>query len=366
LQSVAVFRTPERGTDLALGASASPTLWQELRLIAAGVLLGLTIAIRVLGPLPGAIVVLNLVLQGRPRLPRTIDVYLLSAAATALLTWPYLWPAPFAHFAESIAIMANFAWHGLVLFNGTNYAANDLPRTYLPVLLTIQLTETTLLAIYSGATALGWMLLRRRVALELLVVVTVGGLLPLAGLIALRSTMYNNFRQILFLLPPLLLFAGPGLNALLSSLRFRWMRLLVLLVLVAPGILAILDLHPYEYVYYNQLVGGVRGAEDRFDLDYWHTAFRELTLGLNSIAFSDPNLLGQGSLSIIKPYMRPDFRVEQLGIHPDPRSGGYDYAILSATYNDDNLHPAGQILIRVERDGVTLGVVKAIVGASKH
>jgi len=36
-------------------------------------------------------------------------------------------------------------------------------------------------------------------------------------------------------------------------------------------------LHPEEYIFYNQLVGGVAGAEGRFELDYWGTSIAEAT-----------------------------------------------------------------------------------------
>ncbi len=34
-------------------------------------------------------------------------------------------------------------------------------------------------------------------------------------------------------------------------------------------------LHPYEYVFFNHIIGGVRGAQTRFMLDYWGLAFKE-------------------------------------------------------------------------------------------
>ncbi len=34
-------------------------------------------------------------------------------------------------------------------------------------------------------------------------------------------------------------------------------------------------LHPYEYVYFNPLAGGVRGAQDKYMLDYWGLAFKQ-------------------------------------------------------------------------------------------
>jgi hypothetical protein len=45
--------------------------------------------------------------------------------------------------------------------------------------------------------------------------------------------------------------------------------------LVAPGVLGILTLHPYEYTYFNSLVGGTDGASRRYETDYWCTSYRE-------------------------------------------------------------------------------------------
>lgn len=36
-------------------------------------------------------------------------------------------------------------------------------------------------------------------------------------------------------------------------------------------------LHPYQYVYYNAFVGGIRGAAGRYELDYWAASYREAT-----------------------------------------------------------------------------------------
>lgn len=82
---------------------------------------------------------------------------------------------------------------------------------------------------------------------------------------------------------------------------------LVLLVL-APGIVGIVRLHPYEYIYYNELVGGVRGAFRSFEMDYWCTSYREAMDWINKAA--PPNAL----IAIAPPdqagtnFARPDLR----------------------------------------------------------
>ncbi len=38
-----------------------------------------------------------------------------------------------------------------------------------------------------------------------------------------------------------------------------------------------IELHPYQYAYFNNLVGGVRAADSRYMLDYWGLSFKQAT-----------------------------------------------------------------------------------------
>ena len=144
------------------------------------------------------------------------------------------------------------------------------------------MTETLLLLIYMGLTVLTVSILFKRVALDFLLVVIVGTFLPLIGLILSRASMYDNFRQILFLLPPLILLSGLALDLVFSILNPRALRLVLLTGLAFSGIYPIIKLHPYQYIYYNSLVGGTGGAFRKFELDYWYTAYHEAALWLNN------------------------------------------------------------------------------------
>jgi hypothetical protein len=42
-------------------------------------------------------------------------------------------------------------------------------------------------------------------------------------------------------------------------------------------LIAMIRLHPYQYMYYNFLAGGLRGASAHFETDYWGLAYREAT-----------------------------------------------------------------------------------------
>src|SRR5512144_1916284 len=100
------------------------------QLLLAGVLLGMTMSIRLLGPLPGLIVILYLAFTLRQKSLPVILAYLMCATVVMFLTWPYLWTNPIDHWMDSLVLMVNFPWPGHVLFNGQFYPSENLPFSY--------------------------------------------------------------------------------------------------------------------------------------------------------------------------------------------------------------------------------------------
>ena len=44
---------------------------------------------------------------------------------------------------------------------------------------------------------------------------------------------------------------------------------------IALPVIGMVRLHPYEYVFYNQVIGGARGAQPLYMLDYWGLALKQ-------------------------------------------------------------------------------------------
>ncbi len=54
----------------------------------------------------------------------------------------------------------------------------------------------------------------------------------------------------------------------------RWWRLATAAAVLGPSAVELVRIHPYELSYYNELIGGPRGAWERgFELSYWYDAF---------------------------------------------------------------------------------------------
>ena len=215
-------------------------------------------------------------------------VYAGIALAMMLATWPYLWPDPIARLIESWHVMSQYPWPGQVLFNGQYYRSFDLPRSYLPVLLAIQITEP-IWPLFFFSLALLW---KNK---YLLIATLLWLVLPLAALIISRS-LYDNFRQVIFILPPVFFVCGLGMDWLFRRLRPAHRPRLDRGRADPSGIIAGIQLHPYEYIYYNSLIGGVPGAQGRFETDYWATSYRAAMDYVNGIAPANGKIFVRGSI----------------------------------------------------------------------
>ncbi len=323
-----------------------------IAVLPSAVLLGLTTSTRILGPFAGLIIVyFALRTKGRQAIP-ALAIYAVIAMMVMYLTWPYLWMDPVGHFFESLKVMSLYPWLGLVLFNGVSYQSTNLPYSYLPVLFAVQLTEPVwVLSIAGWAVAIiGGARSEKRGLVELALLWFV---IPLIGFVALRTPLYDNFRQVLFILPPIFLMAGVALEKIKN---IKWQIALVILCLF-PGIAGIVSLHPYEYIYYNRFVGGMDGAQGRFALDYWVISYREAADYVNSVASPNATIWVEGPSHLFALFAREDLKIYSW--HEVERADRYEYVVATTRYDfDKTSYPKAEIVHRIMRGDALLAVIK--------
>jgi 4-amino-4-deoxy-L-arabinose transferase-like glycosyltransferase len=318
----------------------------------AGILLGFSSAVRIVALLIGLILLGYILVTRKWRMLPRLCAYGLIALAVMFLFWPYLWADPLGRLAEVLQNSAYYPDVHLTLFRGALVEASQTPRSYLPVLMPIQLTETTLLLILVGAYAL-----LRKIRWDLVVLFAIWFMLPVLGIIAIRMNLYNNFRQLFFILPPLFLIAGLGLDWLLALVRRRTFQAVLLFLAVLPGLYANITLYPYQYLYYNQLTGGLRGAYREYELDYWNLAFREAQTYINQNAKENANIYAGDAKQTAQTFARPDLVFNALGGRKSDWDE-YEYVIVTTAQNIDEQYDGLPTVFTIERDGVPLVYVK--------
>jgi len=211
-----------------------------------------------------------------PFIPAAILAYLLMG-----LVWPWSVVSPLNPF-RAVEYFSNFfekPWREL--FDGQLIPVIDMPRSYVPTLLAVQLPELMLaLGLCGTAGAIFAIASKadhstaaagRRAALLATVLAV---LLPVLITVATRPAMYNGIRHFIFVLPPLAALGGLA-AAQIADRLVRHGRIavgagvLVLLIGIASPVLDMTRLHPYEYTDYNHLAGGPPRARQNYMLDYW-------------------------------------------------------------------------------------------------
>ena len=209
-------------------------------------------------------------------------LYLTALASTALAllyaTWPYLRLSPWNHLMEIVSLSRRFPYNGEVLFLGQIFKAHQLPASYPWVWLGIAVPVGLLL---SAMTSVLFAFRAKPQPIVSLLTFTLG--LNLIALLVLHPSLYDGLRHLLFLLPLISVLAALGIWETWENLPQGWPRkaLAVSAGLYGAAIgFRMVALHPYEYVYFNDLSGGLKKAAGRFETDYWGAAYREAALWL--------------------------------------------------------------------------------------
>ena len=340
--------------------SPKPTLrlFTNPGVLIAGLVLGFTVSIRVVGPYAGVLVLVYASYRSWRKAILLLIPYTVIALLGCFLTWPYLWGDPVNRLVASLTLMSHFPWPGKVLFQGVLQRPSDLPVYFLPYLMSIQLTEVVPVLFLCGWVLSAWHLIRQRQGVPFFLTI-LWFILPQIGIIINKSVLYDNFRQELFLLPPVFISGGIVLELLFSKVRKAFLRVILLGALILPGIYTDVQLHPYQYIYYNSFVGGLAGAFRNFEMDYWATSFDEAAQYINRVAPSDARVLVSDPVPIFQDYARPDLHLVSLAnIQPDVH---YDYVVLLSNRDaiDTTVCRSVRPTKTIAREGALLTVVKA-------
>lgn len=295
-------------------------------LVLAGAFAGFTASIRPIGLFAGALVMVYWGMRVRGIGWDLLVTYWLIAAWMVYQTWPWLWTAPIHRLWESLRLTADFGGYP-TLYRGVLVSSDSLPWHYYPTLAAVELTLPMLVLFPAGLGIALTRVVTRRLDPPTTVVVGLWFAIPLVALLVLGVDVYNNLRQLHFALVPGFLLAGLALEPLLSRLKNHAVQYALFLALLAPGIVASVQLHPYEYAYFNALVGGVEGAHGKFATEYWCTSLREAMEYINQVAAPGSLVKVKGPTDAAEPFAREDLVVRRVVERP----GDADYIV---TCND--------------------------------
>ena len=194
----------------------------------------------------------------------------------SILLWPYALQSPVKNVLGSYRVMAHFPDTFRQIFEGKVEWSDYMPWYYLPksMSITIPLIVLTGLVLFSIFSRL--LFKNGKVVLYGFVIFTV--LFPMVFVVYEKSNLYSSWRQFLFIYPGIVLLAAIGFHYFFEDLKrkyFIWGAVAWFAVLSIHPLKFMITNHPYYYLYYNQLVGGLKGAYANYETDYYYVSQTE-------------------------------------------------------------------------------------------
>lgn len=291
------------------------------------------------------------------------------AYGVMIVTWPWSALSPLNPI-RGLFSFAEFHYNIRTVLDGTVYRMATIPRLYVPAYIAIKLPLLMLagallamaLAALSAVTRSGI----DRCARHEIAMVAFAAVFPVLCEVTVHGPAFCGLRHFLFVIPPLAILAGVGLDrtvARLAEMRrpFGIAALAMIVAGFAFNAVTLVRLHPYEYLVFNPLVGGLDGASRRYVTDYWFTIMPEAVDGLEAyldrtepVLSHDPNhsysvaICGERAAFVKK--AKPHLRWAEVWETAD--------FFIAPTHMNCDRDSRGKVVVTVRRLGVPLGYVK--------
>lgn len=216
-----------------------------------------------------------------------------------------------------------------LFFRGEIMWAADAPHDYTLWMFAIKAPEVLLVGLVL-AFPLAWFHLREHVAgggdFKRIVgssILILGGFFPLLYLTLTAPALHNGARHFLFAFPALCVCAAWAYLKASDWIgrnrpKLRPVAYLVFAALLVLPLFHLVRLHPYQYIYYNSLVGGPSGAYGSYEGEYWFTSTKHAVERLEDLLETNPRIMPDqdkvrlfilGPWQVAEPFLPDNFQL---------------------------------------------------------
>jgi hypothetical protein len=193
----------------------------------------------------------------------------------AILWWPYALEAPLSNPLEALRVMSSYPLQVKMLFEGQRIDSSQVPWYYLPKWFGIALPLYLLIGSAGGLVLFHYM--GKFFKSPFIPVVLFTAIFPVLYILYKGSVLYDGLRHALFVIPSMVVVAALFfiyIGERIASKPGKYAVAGLVLVLVALPARFMFANQPNEYVYFNELVGGVKGAHGNYETDYYMNSIK--------------------------------------------------------------------------------------------
>ncbi len=191
-----------------------------------------------------------------------------------VVLWPYSHKAPIQRTLEAMKYMEQYATSLRQVFEGKIIWSDNVPAYYLPKYILMTLPEYIILGFLSFFILFRKLKKKDTIWYFILLFVSI---FPVAYIIYKGSNVYGGWRHVLFIFPGIAIIAALGINNLINRFQLKYIRWLITAFVVFLMLLPLRHIianHPHEYIYYNNISGGVKKAYGKYEMDYFYHTLR--------------------------------------------------------------------------------------------
>ncbi len=193
----------------------------------------------------------------------------------SLIFWPYALVDPISHPLKALTIASQFPAQIRILFDGQQIMSTEVPWFYEPKWILISTPLFGLLGLIVSL-VLPSVYKKENKALYIgFLYFTI--LFPLGYIIYKKSVLYDGMRHVYFVYPSIIILAGLTFNYLINRFEKNMKYAVVTLMLLLMALPArwMFANHPNEYVYFNEIEGGIKKAWGNYELDYYMNSVKQ-------------------------------------------------------------------------------------------
>lgn len=192
----------------------------------------------------------------------------------SIITWPFALARPFTNVVVSLKEFTNYNIGLRTIFEGQQMMSNMLPVHYAPKYLMI---GSPLVVVTGCIGYLFFMFFHKKEFSLLSFFILFSLVFPVFWVIYQKSNLYGGIRHLLFVMPFMVLLAA-RFWTLLLSVAPKYLKGITAIVFIGLLLLPVRHMiknHPNDYVYFNELVGGLRGAYGDYETDYYYNSLKK-------------------------------------------------------------------------------------------
>lgn len=290
----------------------------------------------------------------------------LAACLLGILLWPYALLNPLKNILNSYRVMVHYPDTFRQIFEGRAEWSDFMPWYFLLKSMIITVPILVLAGVLLFIVFIVRVCRSSKNLFYLFLLFTI--LFPIVLVLVSRSNLYSSWRHFLFIYPGLVVLSAIGILFLFRQIKSKVIKYIIvafIIVLAIHPVNYLIRNHRYAYIYYNQLVGGLKGAYGNYETDYYYISQREsaewLLKYLEKKGLSDTVIVGSNFSA--EWFFRKQPLIQNHYIRFEERSmEKWDYAIITNRYIppyqlQNHIWPPAAALHTVYADGIPISIV---------